>query len=92
MNCPYRRKNCKLLNPHSLAFFQTHLADRREFQIYLNAAYAKSLAQPRQNITPKTNLAGNNPSLGLNLVRSTAAESISQTLATDTSRAPKLQP
>ncbi len=68
----------------SLAFFQAHLADRREFQVYLNAAYARSLAQP--------NLAGNTPALGLNLVRSTAAESIAQTLATDTSRAPKLQP
>jgi predicted dienelactone hydrolase len=77
----------------SLAFFQTHLADRREFQTYLSAGYAKSLAQSRlENIAPTTNLAGNNPSLGLNLVRSTAAEAIAQSLATDTSRAPKLQP
>jgi predicted dienelactone hydrolase len=77
----------------SLAFFQTHLADRREFQTYLSAAYAKSLAQSRLgNVTPTTNLASNNSSLGLHLVRSTAAESLAQSLATDTSRAPKLQP
>jgi hypothetical protein len=77
----------------SLAFFQTHLADRREFQAYLSAGYAKFLAQSRiGNSPPTTNLAGNSSSLGLNLVRSTAAESIAQTLAADTSRAPKLQP
>jgi predicted dienelactone hydrolase len=77
----------------SLAFFQTHLADRREFQIYLNAGYAKSLAQSSLgNISPANNLAGNNFTLGLNLVRSTATESIARSLITDTSRAPKLQP
>jgi predicted dienelactone hydrolase len=72
-------------NALSLAFFQTHLAARREFKVYLNAAYAKSIAPP-------TNLAGSTSSLGLNLVQSTAAESIAKSLAIDTSRAPKLQP
>jgi predicted dienelactone hydrolase len=70
----------------SLAFFQAHLANRREFQTYLNAAYAKSLV-------PVTTVADpDSASLKLNLVRSTAAESIAQTLARDPSRAPKLLP
>ncbi|PSB54574.1 alpha/beta hydrolase [Chamaesiphon polymorphus] len=73
----------------SLAFFQTHLAARREFQIYLNAAYAKSLTQDRLGNIAST---ANTSSLRLNLVQATAAESIAQTLATDTSRAPKLLP
>jgi predicted dienelactone hydrolase len=83
----------------SLAFFQTHLARRSEFQIYLNAAYAKSLAQPLlRRIEPimstgASNLAISAPnkvSLRLNLVGTAAAESIAQALQQDNTRAPKL--
>ena len=83
----------------SLAFFQTHLAHRSEFQIYLNAAYAKSLAQPLvQRIEPMIRTGANNlaisapnkVSLRLNLVGTSAAESIATALQQDNSRAPKL--
>ena len=49
----------------SVAFFQTHLAQRREFQSYLNAAYATSISR-----VP----------LPLNLVRSSASAQIVQML------------
>jgi predicted dienelactone hydrolase len=77
----------------SAAFFQTYLANRSEFQSYLNAAYAKSLESI--TLTSASNLAvaaGNPGSLRLNLVRSSAAESIVQALQQDNSRAPKLNP
>jgi hypothetical protein len=62
-----------------LAFFQTHLARRSEFQIYLNAAYAKSI-EPIV-ITGASNLAISAPnkvSLRLNLVGTSAAESLAE--------------
>ena len=52
----------------SVAFFQTHLAQRREFQSYLNAAYATSISR-----VP----------LPLNLVRSSASAQITQMLQPD---------
>ena len=55
----------------SVAFFQTHLAQRREFQSYLNAAYATSISQM---------------SLPLNLVRSSASAQIVQMLQPDNFR------
>lgn len=83
----------------SLAFFQTHLANRNEFQIYLHAAYGRSLAQPlpgriEPTIVTDARNSGmeNRLSLGLNLVGALTAESISQTLQQDNSRAPKLIP
>jgi predicted dienelactone hydrolase len=84
----------------SAAFFQTHLANRSQFQSYLNAGYAKSLTQPSfQNIegaaiTGTTNLVmpPKPVSLRLNLVGATAAESISQILQQDTARATNLVP
>jgi predicted dienelactone hydrolase len=75
----------------SLAFFQTHLARRSEFQIYLNAAYAKSI-EPIMS-TGASNLAISAPnkvSLRLNLVGTSAAESIATALQQDNTRAPKL--
>jgi predicted dienelactone hydrolase len=78
----------------SLAFFQTHLADRREFQIYLSAAYAKSLAQPLlQSGAPMPAPSAKNltsGSLRLNLIQADAAASIVKALQQDNSRAPKL--
>lgn len=83
------------------AFFQTHLANRSQFQSYLNAGYANFLTQPsfrsveRTTNTGTNNLAvlGSKPaSLRLNLVSAPVAESISQALQQDTSLAPKLVP
>jgi predicted dienelactone hydrolase len=74
----------------SAAFFQTYLANRSEFKTYLNAAYAKSL-EPIA-VTNNLTAAPNRVSLRLNLVGSSAAESILQGLQQDTSRAPKLLP
>jgi predicted dienelactone hydrolase len=59
----------------SLAFFQTHLANRAEFGQYLHPAYGRAI---------------DSASLRLNLLPSSAAASISQTLERDPSRAPKL--
>ena len=75
----------------SIAFFQTHLANRNEFQSYLSAAYAKSL-EPIAT-TKSNNLAISAPSLGslrLNLVGASASDSIVQALQQDNTRAPKL--
>jgi predicted dienelactone hydrolase len=82
----------------SAAFFQTYLANRSEFQSYLNPAYAKKLAQPLlpnaklSNVSARNLVvtAGESGSLRLNLVRSAAAESIVQALQQDNSSAPKL--
>jgi predicted dienelactone hydrolase len=72
----------------STAFFQTHLANRSEFQIYLNAAYAKSLDSIAIGAN---NLADRNPvSLRLNLVGASASKAISQALQQENSRDPKL--
>lgn len=84
----------------SAAFFQTHLTNQSQFQSYLNAGYAKSLTQAssrnveRAGITGTTNLVvpPKPVSLRLNLVGANAAESLSQVLQQDTSRAPKLEP
>ncbi len=76
----------------SLAFFQTHLANRREFKTYLNAAYAKSL---KPTTTLASNLAvssQNRVSLGLNLVGATASDSIAQAFQQDNAHVPKLVP
>jgi predicted dienelactone hydrolase len=59
----------------SLAFFQTHLANRAEFGQYLHPAYGRAI---------------DSASLRLNLLPSSAAASISQALERDPSRAPKL--
>jgi predicted dienelactone hydrolase len=75
----------------SLAFFQTHLANRNEFQIYLNAAYGRSI-EPAIVTDARNSGIENRRSLGLNLVGASAAESISQILQQDNSRAPKLIP
>jgi predicted dienelactone hydrolase len=81
------------------AFFQTYLANRNEFQSYLNAAYAQSLSQPRldrlqlRNVTASDPLKENLPqrgSLRLNLLQSAAAESIVRDLQQDNARAAKL--
>ncbi|PSB46532.1 alpha/beta hydrolase [Chamaesiphon polymorphus] len=74
----------------SSAFFQRYLANRSEFQSYLTAGYARSLERVgggARNLA----VAGGNRELGLNLVRSAAAEPIVQALQQD-SRAPKLVP
>jgi predicted dienelactone hydrolase len=55
----------------SLAFFQTHLAQRRDFQSYLNAGYANSISR-----VP----------LPLNLVRSSASAQIGRILQQDNYR------
>jgi predicted dienelactone hydrolase len=71
-------------------FFQRYLANRSEFQSYLTAGYARSLERVgggARNLA----VAGGNSELGLNLVRSAAAEPIVQALQQD-SRAPKLVP
>ncbi|MFM2304864.1 MAG: hypothetical protein RLZZ135_2276 [Cyanobacteriota bacterium] len=75
----------------SLAFFQTHLSSRSEFQVYLNAAYAKSL-EPNMS-KGASNLAisdSNKVSLRINLVGASAAESLAQALQQDNTRVPKL--
>jgi predicted dienelactone hydrolase len=76
----------------SLAFFQTYLANRSEFQTYLNAAYPRSIE--RITLTGTSNLAGapNRGSLRLNLVGASASDSIAQALQQDNTRAPKLSP
>jgi predicted dienelactone hydrolase len=61
----------------SVAFFQTHLANRREFDVYLNAAYANSINQ-----TP----------LHLNLVKASASKQIAHILQTGNSRTVKPMP
>ncbi len=78
----------------SSAFFQTHLANRSEFKSYLSAAYGKSLEPIGLAVASSqaVNTGTNRASLRLNLVGATAAESISQVLQQDTSRAPKLDP
>jgi predicted dienelactone hydrolase len=78
-----------------VAFFETYLANRSEFQSYLNPAYARLLAQPlRQNIKSRTLAvtAGDKGSLRLNLVRSAVAESIVQALQQDNAGDSKLSP
>lgn len=75
----------------SLAFFQTHLANRNEFQIYLNAAYGRSIESIIVTDARNSGIE-NRLSLGLNLVGVSTAESISQALQQDNSRAPKLIP
>jgi predicted dienelactone hydrolase len=75
----------------SLAFFQTHLVNRNEFQVYLNAAYGRSI-EPIAITESRNSGIETQVSLGLNLFSSSAAESISQALAQDNSRAPKLIP
>jgi predicted dienelactone hydrolase len=63
----------------SLAFFQTHLASRSEFQIYLNAAYAKSIEPIISTGTTSLAIsAPNKVSLRLNLVGASAAESLAE--------------
>lgn len=79
------------------AFFQTHLANRSQFQSYLNAGYASFLTQPsfRSANRGTNNLAvlrAKPTSLRLNLVDAAVSESLSQSLQQDTSRAPKLVP
>ncbi len=61
----------------SLAFFQTYLANRREFHTYLNAAYATSI---------------NQDPLHLNLVPASASDQIAQILQTASSHLVKLSP
>ncbi len=68
-----------------VAFFQTHLANRSEFQPYLNAAYPKSL-EP----TTDSAVASGGVSLRLNLVGASAADAIVEALEQDNTRAPKL--
>jgi predicted dienelactone hydrolase len=58
-----------------VAFFQTYLAQRQEFQPYLSATYANSISQV---------------SLPLNLVRSTASDQIVRALQQDNQRAAQL--
>jgi predicted dienelactone hydrolase len=55
----------------SIAFFQTHLADRQEFRPYLNAAYANSI---------------NQAPMPLNLVSASTSDEISRILETASSR------
>jgi predicted dienelactone hydrolase len=61
----------------SVAFFQTHLANRQEFRPYLKAAYANSIS-----LDP----------LHLNLVSSSASDQISRTLETSSAGIVKLNP
>jgi predicted dienelactone hydrolase len=58
-----------------VAFFQTYLAQRREFQPYLSANYANSISRV---------------SLPLNLVRSSASDQIVRALQQDSQRAAQL--
>lgn len=74
----------------SSAFFQRYLANRSEFQSYLNAGYARSLERVGGG-SGDLAVVGGNSELGLNLVRSAAAEPIVQALQQD-SRTPQLVP
>jgi predicted dienelactone hydrolase len=75
----------------SSAFFQRYLANRSEFQSYLNAGYARSLERVGGG-TGNLAVVGGNSELGLNLVRSAAAEPIVQALQQENDLAPKLVP
>ena len=57
----------------SVAFFQTHLAQRSEFRDYLTAAYANYLAPPARS-------ASSPASLHLKLIPATASEQVAQML------------
>jgi predicted dienelactone hydrolase len=66
----------------SVAFFQTHLAQRSEFRDYLTAAYANYLAPPARS-------ASSQASLHLKLIPATASAQVAQILQSEDSP-PKL--
>ncbi|AFY93446.1 alpha/beta hydrolase [Chamaesiphon minutus] len=75
----------------SSAFFQKYLLNRSDFHGYLTAGYARSLERNRIG-TSNLAVTSGNSDLGLNLVRSDAAEPLVQALQQEDDRAPQLVP
>ncbi len=72
----------------SLAFFETHLANRPEFRTYLSAAYAEQLVETARTRGVKHQPKGR-VSPSLNLVRSSASDQLVQMLDRTDERATK---
>ncbi len=62
----------------NVAFFQTYLANRREYRSYLNAAYADKLNSTLPKLNPAAT--GDRASLSIELVSASASEPIAQIL------------